>query len=134
MNAETKRLLGKGVTKECEREKGGFISRVFNRQIEDGSFRTMLNPQHLNHHVNYRYFKMESLNDAFRILRKGVWMTSANLQFFTVPIHNWHKKIKYESATGHFNPMQIFTKILKVKFDHLRQRSYLQSYLLMNLT
>ena len=50
--------------------KGGFISTIFTRQKKDGSFRTILNLKHLNHYVNYKDFKMESLNEFFIKLLK----------------------------------------------------------------
>ena len=94
MNTETKKLLAKGVIIECERDKGGFISTIFTRQKKDGSFRTILNLKHLNHYVNYQHFKMESLNDVFKIIKRGVWMASVDLKdaFFTVPVHKLNQK------------------------------------------
>ena len=94
VNTEIKKLLGKGVIIECERDKGGFILTIFTRQKKDGSFRNILNLKHLNHYVNYQHFKMKSLNDVFKIIKKGVWMASDDLKdaFFTVPAHKLHQK------------------------------------------
>ena len=37
---------------------------------------------------------MESLNDVFKIIKKGVWMASVDLKdaFFTVPVHKMHQQ------------------------------------------
>ena len=72
INTEIKKLLVKAVIIECEQDKGGFISTILTRQKKDGSFKTTLNLKYLNHYVNYQHFKMESLNDVFKIIRKGV--------------------------------------------------------------
>ena len=98
----------------------------------------MLNLKHLNHDVNYQHFKMESLNDVFKIIKKGVWMASVDLKdaFFTVPVHNLHKFFfmfewiqKFYKFVGmpyiYSDAMRIFTKILKPVFGHFRQESYL---------
>ena len=92
INKEIKKVLDKGVIIECERDKGGFISTIFTRQKKDGSFRTILNLKHLNHYVNYQHFKMESLNDVFKIIKKGVWMVSVDSKdaFFTMRVHKLH--------------------------------------------
>ena len=97
INNEIKKLLDKDVIMECEPGKGGFISKVFIRQKKDGSFRTILNLKHLNHYVNYQHFKMKSLNDVFKIIKRGVWMASVDLEdaFFTVPVHNLHQNFFY---------------------------------------
>ena len=66
--------MAKGVIIECEGDKGGFTSTTIPRQKKDDSFRTILNLKHLIYYVNYQHFKMESLNDVFKIIKKGVWI------------------------------------------------------------
>ena len=66
--------MAKGVIIECEGDKGGFTSTTITRQKKDDSFRTILNLKHLIYYVNYQHFKMESLNDVFKIIKKGVWI------------------------------------------------------------
>ena len=81
---------------------------------------------------------MESLNDVFKIIKKGVWMASVDLKdaFFTVPAHNLHQNFfmfewiqkfyKFAGmSNGYSNAMRIFTKILKPVFGHLRQEGHL---------
>ena len=133
INTKIKKLLAKGVIIECERDKGGFISTIFTRQKKDGYVRTILNLKHLNHYVNYQHFKMQSLNDVFKNIKKGLWMASVDLKdaFFTVPVHKlrqiffmfeWIQKFyKFVGIlNGYPDAMRIFTKILKPVFGHLR--------------
>ena len=81
---------------------------------------------------------MESLNNVFKIIKKGVWMTSVDLKdaFFTVPVHNLHQKcFMFEwiqkfykflgMPNGYSNAMRIFTNISKPVFGHLRQEDHL---------
>ena len=81
---------------------------------------------------------MKSLNDVFKIIKRGVWMASVDLKdaFFTVPVHKLHQKIfmfewiqkfyKFVGMpNGYSDAMRIFTKILKPVFGHLRQEGHL---------
>ena len=133
INTKIKKLLAKGVIIECERDKGGFISTIFTRQKKDGYVRTILNLKHLNHYVHYQHFKMQSLNDVFKNIKKGLWMASVDLKdaFFTVPVHKLHQIFfmfewiqKFYKFVGILNgypdAMRIFTKILKPVLGHLR--------------
>ena len=72
INTEIMKLLVNGVIIECEQDKIGVISTIFTRQKKDLSFRTILNLKDMNQYVNYQHFKMESLNDVFKIIKKGV--------------------------------------------------------------
>ena len=121
-----KKFLAKGVFIEYEQDNGGFISTIFTRQQKDGSSRTILNLRHLNQYVNYHNFKTESLNNAFKIIKKGVWMASVDLKdaFFTVPVHNLHQKLfmfewiqKFYKCVGmpnvYSDAIRTFIKILK---------------------
>ena len=49
------KLLKKGFIKECDKEKGDFISTVFTRRKKDGDMRTILNSKQLNKHVTYQH-------------------------------------------------------------------------------
>ena len=44
--------------------------------------------------VNYKHFKMESINNILNIIRRSVYMTSIDLKnaFFSVPIHSTRPK------------------------------------------
>ena len=96
---EINKLLKKGVITKCEKEQDDFISTVFTREKKDGTFRTILNLKYLHEFVEYKHFQMESLEDVFKIIKKDVWMTSADLNdaFFTINVHIFHQKcFKFE--------------------------------------
>ena len=63
------KLLQKGVIIECEREEGYFLSALFTRKKKDGNMRTTLNLKCLRKHVTCNHFKMESLQDVFKIIQ-----------------------------------------------------------------
>ena len=99
INLEINKLLKKGVITKCQKEEDDFISTVFIREKKDGTFRTILNLKYLNEFVEYKHFKMESLEDVFKIIKKDVWMASVDLKdaFFTIPVHILHQKyFKFE--------------------------------------
>ena len=94
ISEEITKLLKKRVIKECDREKGDFISTVFTRRKEDGDMLTILNLKQLNKHVTYQHFKMKFLSDVFKIIQPNCWMASVDLKdaFYTIPIHNAYQK------------------------------------------
>ena len=100
INLEINKLLTKGVITICQKEEDDFISTVFIREKKDGTFRTILNLKYLNEFVEYKHFKMESLEDVFKIIKKDVWVASVDLKdaFFTIPVHILHQKY-YKSAS-----------------------------------
>ena len=129
---EINKLLKKGVITKCEKEQDDFISTVFTREKEDGTFRTILNLKYLHEFVEYKHFQMESLEDVFKIIKKDVWMTSADLNdaFFTIYVHIFHQKcFKFEwfnqfykflgMPKGYSDAMRTFTKMLKPIFGYL---------------
>ena len=131
INSEIQKLLDKGVIVQCDREPNDFVSTVFTREKKDGSSRTILNLKHLNEFVRYRHFKMVSLSDVFKTIKKDVWMESVDLKdaFFTVSVHISHQKyFKFGwfqnfykflgMPNGYSDAMRIFTKILKPVFGH----------------
>ena len=94
ISGEIAKLLKKGVIKECDSEKGGFISTAFTRRKKDGGMRTILNLKQLNKHITYQHFKLESLSDVFKNIQLNCWMASVDLKdaFYTIPIHNAYQK------------------------------------------
>ena len=70
INLEIDKLLKKGVINKCWKEEDDFISTVFIRQMKDGTFHTTLNLKYLNEFVEYKHFKMISLEDVFKIIKK----------------------------------------------------------------
>ena len=86
INLEINSLLKKGVITKCQKGEDDFISTVFIRKKMDGTFRTILKLKYLNEFVEYKHFKMKSLEDVFKIIKKDVWMASVDLKdaFFTI--------------------------------------------------
>ena len=138
VSGEIAKLLKMGVIKECDREKGDFISTVFTRRKKDGSMRTILNLKQLNKHVTYQHFKMEFLSDVFKIIQPNCWMASVDLKdaFYNIPIHNayqkyfkfmWYQKFyKYLGMpNGCSDAMRVFTKMLKPPFATLRKQGFI---------
>ena len=99
ITTEIKSLLRKGVIVESSRESGDFISTVFTRKKKSGTFRFILNLKYLNNFTVYKHFKMESILDIFKIIKKDVWMASVDFkdssQFFTIPINTNKQRIHY---------------------------------------
>ena len=94
INLEINRVLKKGVITECLKEQDDFISNVFTREKMGGTFRTFLNLIHLSEFVEYKHFKIESLEDVLKIIKKDVWMASVDLKnaFFTISVYILHQK------------------------------------------
>ena len=96
----------------------------------------MLNLKNFNKFVNYKHFKMESINNDLNIVRPNVYMASIDLKdaFFSVPIHpTYQKYLKFTfddlfqfifMPNGCGPAMRVFTKVSKVPFGHLRSLGY----------
>ena len=71
----------------------------------------------MNHYVNSKQFKMESLN-VFKIIKKGVRMNNVDLKdaLFIVPVHNldnfFFKKIEWTGKFYQFFGMPNFFRML----------------------
>ena len=93
ISTEIKKLLKKKVIAHSTTKYNEFISGIFTRNKQDGSKRMMLNLKHFNF-VNYKHFKMESINNVLNIIRPNVYMASIDLKdaFFSVPVHSTHQK------------------------------------------
>ena len=71
----------------------------------------ILNLKTFNKFVNYKHFKMESINSVLNIIKPNVYMASIDLKdtFFSVPVHSTHQKY------------------LKFTFDDLFQFTYMSN-------
>lgn len=72
---EINKLVNKGVivkTSHCGKE---FISTIFIRPKNDGSYRLILNLKNLNEH-----FKMDTLQSAVRLITQNCYMASVDLR------------------------------------------------------
>ena len=75
--------------------KGEFISGIFTRDEKDGNKRMILNFKKFHKFVNYKHFKMESVNNVIKLIKPNVCMASIDLKdtFFLVPIHKNSTKV-----------------------------------------
>ena len=89
ISVEIKKLLRKSVIVYSTPEEGEFISGIFTRDKKDGNKRMILNLNKFNKFVNYKLFKMESINNVINLIKPDVYMASIDLKdtFFSVPIH-----------------------------------------------
>ena len=71
-----------------------FICTILTKEKKNGTFETTLNLKYLDEFVEYKHFKMESLEDAYKIIKEDGWMASVDLKdaFFTIPVHILHQK------------------------------------------
>ena len=134
IEAEIKKLLIKKVIKPCNKE-GGFISNIFTRPKKDGTKRMILNLKKFNENIEYKHFKMESLNSAIELVKKDCYMASVDLKdaFYSIPVSTEHTDfLKFEHKgkfykfvcmpMGYGPSMRIFTKVLKPIYAHLREK------------
>ena len=137
VKAEIDKLLSKGVIEACDHEPGEYISSIFLREKKDGTHRVILNLKHLNKFVQYRHFKMETLDIAVKLIKPGAFAGSLDLKdgYYHVPIWQGHTKYlkfwfngtlyKYVALpNGLKSGPQIFTKIMKVAFSVLRKQGH----------
>ena len=131
-------LKGKNIVAKANvTENNTFVSGVFTRSKKDGSKRMILNLKRLNKFVDYKYFKMESLQNVLELIRPGIYMASIDLKdaFYSVPIHKNHQAylaffveeyFKFVCMPYGYGPaMRIFTKISKIPFSILREKGFL---------
>jgi hypothetical protein len=111
-----------------------------------------VNLKPLNKFIRYEHFKMENLETARFLLRKGDWMAKLDLKdaYLSVPVHPTHQKFLRFAWKGRFFEFKclafglapaprIFTKILKAVVSYLRRQGmrliiYLDDILIINST
>ena len=93
-SVEIKKLHKNSVIAYSTTDVGEFVSGIFTRHKKDGNKRMILNLKKCNKFVNYKHFKMASINNFINLIKPNVHMTSIDLKdaSFSVPIHNDHKK------------------------------------------
>ena len=82
---EILRLLDLGAIVPSSHEPGEFISPIFVRPKDDGSFRLILNLKKLNEHTEYIHFKMDTLASILTLVRPGAFMAKVDIK--DVPIY-----------------------------------------------
>ena len=126
INLEVNNLLKKEFFTKCPNGQDDFISTILTKEKKNGTFETILNLKYLDGFVEYKHFKMESLEDAFKIIKEDGWMANVDLKdaFFTILVHILYQKyFKFESfnqfykflgmQNGHSNAIRVFTENFK---------------------
>ena len=137
---EIQKLLEKGVITPSAHEDGEFISTIFLRSKKDGSYRTILNLKHFNEYVQYRHFKMDTLDTVVKMMKPGCYMASIDLKdaYYMLPVHPDHQKFlkfKFKGTlyqytclpNGLSSAPRIFTKLLKPVYSTLRGMGHIIS-------
>lgn len=134
IDCEVEKLLSKPVISQREHETGEVISPVFTGPKKDGSYRMILNLK-MGKLLPPYHFKMETFNNALRLIRKICFMASIYLTdaYHSVPIHEEHRKLlrfEWKGQVFEFNALQNglalaprqFTNLLKPIFASLRKK------------
>ncbi len=137
---EIKKLLVKGVVIPSTHEPGEFISSIFLRCKKDGSYRMILNLKQFNEFVQHHHFKMDTLDEAIRMMKPGCYMASIDLTdaYYMVPVHQDDQKyLEFEFMgslyqytclpNGLSSAPRIFTKLLKPLYSTLHSMGHLSS-------
>ena len=85
---EVNKLLEKGVVVECEHEPVEYISPIFLREKTDGTQRLILNLKHLNKYLEYKHFKMQTLQTILNLIQPNCYMATIDLKdaYYSVKI------------------------------------------------
>ena len=138
INEEIAKLLNKGVVEPTHCEEGDFTSTIFVRPKKDGTYRMILNLKTLNEFVSYYHFKMDNIQTALKLMRRGCFMASVDLKdaYYSVPIATEDRKyLKFEWQGSYFQytclpnglacAPRLFTKILKPVYSHIRSLGHI---------
>ena len=140
VNNEIAKLLHKQVIVESEHEKDQYISNIFLRPKKNNTFRMILNLKKLNTCVEYKHFKMDTLQSCTNLVTKYCFMASIDLTdaYYSVPIDSkFQKYLKFEHEgtlyqftclpNGLSSAPRYFTKLLKPVLATLRNQGYISS-------
>ncbi len=91
---EVEDLIWKRAITEVADCSEGFVCSLFVIPKKSGGFRPIINLKPLNRFIRYEHFKMENVESARFLLRKGDWMAKLDLKdvYLTVPVHPSHQK------------------------------------------
>lgn len=131
------KLLEKGAIRQCSPCKSQFLSSYFLVQKPDGSYRFILNLKKLNKFMNKEHFKLEDLRSVTKLIQKGGFMTSIDLEdaYLTVPIHEESRRYLRFMFRGKFYEFRalpfglcvspfVFTKVMKPVVRFFRSKGY----------
>ena len=134
---EVNKLLEKGVVAECEHEPVEYISPIFLREKTDGTQRLILNLKHLNKYLEYKHFKMQTLQTVLTLIQPNCYMTTIDLKdaYCSVKIDGNDtcflkflcnsKLVKFVVLPNGLSPSpRKFTKLTKPPLAILRMQGY----------
>ena len=134
IDLEIDRLLEVGVIKYSQHEVGEYVSTVFTRAKKDGNFRMILNLAKLNEHVEYYHFKMDTFDQAIKLITPNCYLASIDMKdaYYSIAIaeedqkylkFTWRGQLYQFTAlpNGLTSGPREFTKTLKPPFSHLRR-------------
>ena len=61
---------------ECEHEPVEYISPIFLKEKTDGTQRLIVNLKNLNKYLEYKHFKMQTLQAILTLIRPNFYMTT----------------------------------------------------------
>ena len=134
LDFEVKQMLAKGAINVVESSEDELVACFFARpKKQPGKWRPIVSLKFLNKYLIYLKFRMTTISDVKRWIRKDYFFTSLDLQdaYFSVPLHKsagrfvrfvW-RGICYEFAVIMFGlgaSPRVFTKTLKAVVKYLR--------------
>ena len=138
INQQIKEFLQLGIVEEAAHAQQEFLSNVFIRHKRNGSSRLILNLVHLNKFIQYHHFKMDTIEAVMNLMRLNCFMASTDLTnaYFSISVAEEHRCFLrfvwldklYQFTVlpnGLSSAPQIFTKILKPVYAHLRQLGHI---------
>lgn len=137
IDQEISKLLDLKVIALSHRQEGQIISPIFLRRKRNGESRMIINLEKLNKHIAYKHFKMETFEQAVRLVNRGDFMASVDLRhaYYSVKIAEEQQKylcFKWRGNIFRFTCMangisegpRLFTKLMKPVFANLRELGY----------
>jgi hypothetical protein len=126
------------VLKVVEAEKGKYLSPIFMRPKKNGEYRLILNLKKLNKSVEYHHFKMDTFENAIKIITKNCYMASIDLRhaYYSVPVATEHQQFlrfqwkgkSYKNTclpNGISSAPRLFTKLMKPVYSKLRTLGFI---------
>ena len=133
IQGEIQRLRDLGAVVQTTHEVGEYISPIFLRPKDDGSYRLILNLKKLNEATEYIHFKMDTLSSILCLITPGAYMAKIDIKdaYYSVPIREEdQKKLKFQLddklyqfvalPNGYSPGPRKFTKLLKPPLATLR--------------
>ena len=137
---EIEKLLDMAVLKIVQPEEGQYFSPIFIRPKKNGEYRMILNLKKLNKFVEYHHFKMDTFENAIKLVTRNCYMASIDLRhaYYSVPIAEEHQKFlcfQWEGKiyqytclpNGISSAPRLFTKLMKPVYAKLRNLGYINA-------